>query len=158
MHKAGQAEALLLMMQAAPASHVSLLPSPGILPMCLERRESNGQYRDHHGKLRPRTFTSRPSHGLARTQHRSDFTHNPARLVDIATETKSLVTRLEHVYSRPVGPAIANKSPPRGKPCNEAPTSRNRLAALHNGPCLLCLAVMPGFGLDLLRPCKYSMF
>lgn len=97
------------------------------MPANLERHDSNGQFRDHHGNLKPRTFTSRPSHGLARTIHKADFTHNSARLVDIATETRSLVHRLESVYNRPVGQAIAEKSPPRGKPCNEAPTSRNRL-------------------------------
>eukprot|EP00892_Ulva_mutabilis_P003117 jgi/Ulvmu1/12806/UM097_0035.1 len=115
---------------AAPKATVeSNIPPPHqpcVIPVRPERRESNGQFRDQHGKLRHRTFTSRPAHGVTRVHQRADFTHNPARLVDIATETRSLVNRLEDVYNRPVGPAIANKSPPRGKPCNEAPTSRNR--------------------------------
>lgn len=96
------------------------------MPVRLERYGSNGQFRDNYGKIRPRTFTSRPCHGLPRSCNKADFTHNPARLVDIATETRSLVHRLESVYSRPVGQALATKSPPRGKPCNEAPTGRNR--------------------------------
>lgn len=109
------------------------------MPVNLERDDSHGQFRDHHGNLKPRTFTSRPSHGLARTMHKADFTHNSARLVDIATETRSLVHRLENVYNRPVGQAIAKKSPPRGKPCNEAPTSRNRLVSLFRECRMSCL-------------------
>lgn len=101
------------------------------------RVPSSGRFRGKDGATRPRTFTSRPPEGCSRHISRADYTHSEARLVDIARETRSLVTRLEQIYGRHVGSAISANSPPRGKPCNEAPTQRNRYACNMGATALL---------------------
>jgi hypothetical protein len=95
----------------------------------LARVPSSGKYRDVNGVPQPRTFTARPKPGCSRPVTRVDFTHNEARLVDIARETQSLVSRLERVYGRQVAVTIAANTRPVNKPCNEAPTALNRQAS-----------------------------
>ena len=102
------------------------------------RVPSSGRFRAKDGATHRRTFTARPPEGCSRHVTRADYTHNEARLVDIARETRSLVTRLEHIYGRQVGPSIAANSPPRGKPCNEAPTHRNRYVCMQSDLSFVC--------------------
>jgi hypothetical protein len=92
-----------------------------------EVHPANTTFRTRTGRTKSRTFTAHPT-DCARRPPRSDYTHTEAQLVRIANETKSLVTRLQKVYSRPVAVPAEHRSPPRQLPCREAHHARNRCA------------------------------
>jgi hypothetical protein len=92
------------------------------------RPGTSNKIRTQSGRMRPRTFTARPAVATPPRRRKADYSHSDAQLAAIATETRSLVNRLQRVYGRPRGESAERDAPPRGLPCNEAPAARSRCA------------------------------
>lgn len=91
--------------------------------------QTPNKFKTATGFVKPRTFTSNPPVHRARQFPKPDYTHNEMSLLHIANETKSLVKRLQGIYSRPVGGA-ASPLPVRPSPCEVSSHSNNRCAIL----------------------------
>ena len=85
-------------------------------------KESSNKFKTKNGHVRSRTFSGPPDAGRAKTYSKHDFTHNDTKLMLIASETKSLVGRLQGIYSRQVVAA----QPPSFLPCHEPSAGINR--------------------------------
>ena len=128
--------------RAAQAMNAELKKLAASMTFPSGRPDTSQRFKTATGAVKSRTFTAKPPVERARRIPRSDYTHNPTQLTNIANETRSLVARLQHVYQRPGAPAgDVRATPPPRLPNGEAHQARNRCGARHVESVVLLVCV-----------------